>query len=187
MPATPISMAPTAGPDGPRQRPAGAQDPNGAIERVRVRLTEISLSESDRLGEGGRANRDRERGDQEQSDEIGCQSKQSVADGGTGERHQKRRHARSLVDPGAKRRAEPDAAQRPRGQDGAQRQRAEARPIDEKEHEVGPGDRVREAREDVDDDERNEKRRAVGVRGQTSLVVATNDAQGFSVGSESSD
>jgi hypothetical protein len=70
-------------------------------------VLKISLSERDRLGESGRANRDRERGDQEQGDEIGCQSKQSVADGGTGERHQKWRHARSPVDPGAKRRAHP--------------------------------------------------------------------------------
>ena len=72
-------------------------------------LTEISLGESDRLGEGGRANRDRERGDHKQGDEIGREPEQSVADGGSSERQQKRRDARSSVDPGSKRHAEHDA------------------------------------------------------------------------------
>ena len=72
-------------------------------------------------------------------------------------------------------------------EDRAKRKRAEARLIDEKKNNVGEGDRVREADEDVDDDKRDEERRAVGVRGQRSLVVATNDAQGLSIGSESSD
>jgi hypothetical protein len=138
------------------------------------------------LGERGRADRDRNRGDDEQGDEIGCQSEQSIADGRSAERELKRRHARSPVDPGAKRRAEHDAAERPCGQDGAQRKGAEARLIDEEENDVGAGDGVREANEDVDDDKRDEERRAVSVRGQRSLVVATNDAQGFSIGSESS-
>src|SRR5258708_28468880 len=35
------------------------------------------------------------RGDDEQGDEIGCQSEQSIADGRSAEREQKRRHARS--------------------------------------------------------------------------------------------
>jgi hypothetical protein len=106
-PAARITMAPTAGPNGPRERPACAQDADRGVERVRVGLIEISLSESDRLGEGSRANCDWQRGDHEQGDEILCQSEQSVSDGGTGERQQKRRHARSPVDPGAKRRAKP--------------------------------------------------------------------------------
>jgi hypothetical protein len=93
-PAARITMAPTAGPNGPRERPACAQDADRGVERVRVGLIEISLSESDRLGEGSRANCDWQRGDHEQGDEILCQSEQSVSDGGTGERQQKRRHAR---------------------------------------------------------------------------------------------
>ena len=75
MPATPISMAPTAGPMAHASDQLARRTPMARLKRVRVGLTEISLSESDRLGKGGRANCDRERGDQEQSDEIGCQSK----------------------------------------------------------------------------------------------------------------
>ena len=136
-PAAPISMAPTAGPMAHASDQLARRTPMARLTRVRAGLIEVSLGESDRLGEGGRANRDRERGDDEQGDEIGREPEQSVADRGSGEREQKRRHARPPVDPGAKRRAERDAAQRPRGQDGAQRKRAEARLIDEKEHDVG--------------------------------------------------
>ena len=107
--------------------------------------------------------------------------------GASREREDKRFERRPLVDPGAEGRAEGDGTDRSRGQDDAQRQGAEASLFDEKEYDVGERDRIGEANEDVDDDERDEERRAVGVRGQRSLVVTTNDAQGFSIGSESSD
>ena len=185
-PAAPIRKGADRRPDGPCERPARAQDADGAIERVKAGVGEISLGERNRLGEGGGPNRDRDRGDDEQGDEICREPKQRIADGGAGERQEKRRHARPLVDPGAKRRAECDAAERPCGQDRAQRKGAQARLIDEKEHDVRAGDRIGEANEDVDDDKPDEEGRAGGVGGQRSLVGATKDAEGFSIGSKSS-
>jgi len=101
---------------------------------------------------------------------------------GSGEREQKRRHARPPVDPGSEHHAERDTAHGSSSQDRAQRERAEARLIDKEENDVGKGDRVREANKDIDDDQRDEERRAVGVRSQRSLVVATKDARGFTTG-----
>ena len=144
---------------------------------MRAGLIEVPLHERDRLGEGGRANRDRERRDDQQHSEIGRESKQGVADGGPGERQEERRDGCPPVDPGAKGGAEGDTAERPRGQDCAQGKRAELRLIDEEQHDVGAGDRVREAREHIDDDKRDEEGRAVDVRCQQSLGIAANDAQ----------
>ena len=48
--------------------------------------------------------------------------------------------------------------------------------IDEKKHDIGPGHGVREAGEHIDDDKRDKKRRAVGVRGQESVVIAAKRA-----------
>ena len=98
--------------------------------------------------------------------EIRRKGEQSVADGGPGESQEQRPDARSSVDPRSKPGGEGDSAERSRRQDGAQRKGAEARLIDEKQHDVGAGDRVREAGEHVDDDKRDEESRAIDVRWQ---------------------
>ena len=152
------------GTEGPGQRPARAHDPNGAIDGVGARAIEASLDERDGLGEGGRANRDRERGDDHEGHKIGREPKQAIADRRACKGDDQRFERGPLVDPGAESRAESNGAGRSRGQDRAQRKRAQGRLVDEKEHDVGKRDRIGEANEDVDDDKPNEERRAVGVR-----------------------
>jgi hypothetical protein len=157
------------------------------IDGVGARPIEAPLDERDGLGEGRRANRDRERGDNHEGQKIGREPEQAIADRRPCKCEDERFERRSLVDPGPKSRAESDGAGGSRRQDRAQRKWAQGRLIDKKEHDVRKRDRIGEANEDVDDDKPNEERRAVGVGGQRGLVVATKDAEGFSIGSESSD
>jgi hypothetical protein len=50
---------------------------------------------------------------------------------------------------------------------------------------LGAGDGVRQPNKNVDDHKRDEKRRAVGVRGQSGPVAAAEDAQRGSIENES--
>jgi hypothetical protein len=129
-------------------------------------MLEAPPDERNRLGKDRRANRDGNRGDDEQEREIGREAEQSVADGGPGERQEQRRDARLAVDPASQRGGECDSGDRSRGQDSTEQKWAEARLIDEKKHQIRAGHCVREASEHIDDDKRNEEKRAVRVRGQ---------------------
>jgi hypothetical protein len=154
------------GSDGPRERPAGAKDADGAVGGMKAGAVEVPFDERDRLGKGRRANRNRDRRDEEQDCEIGREGERSVPEGGPGESQEQRPDACLLVDPRSKPRGEGDSAERSRGQNGAQQEGAEARLIDEKEHDVGAGDGIREASEHVDDDKRDEESRTIDVRCQ---------------------
>ena len=126
-------------------------------------MVEVSFHECDGLGKGGRADRGRNRRDDEQESEIGRQAQQSVTDGRAGEGQKQRRDARPPVDPRTKRRGEGDSADGSGGQDGAKRKRGEVNLVDKKQHDIRAGDRIREAGEHVDDDERDEEGRSVDV------------------------
>ncbi len=162
--------------DGPGERPACAKDADRAARGVGARIRESPPDERDRLGKDGRAERDRDDGDDEQRREIGRDGDQGVADAGSGKRDDQRREARPPVDPGPERGGEGDRAERSSGQDRAQREGAEACLANQKEHHVGTGERVGEAHEHVDDDKRDEERRAIGVRCQSDLVAAAERA-----------
>ena len=79
----------------------------------------LTLDERNRLGKGGRADRDRDRRDDQQGHEIRREPEQRISDRGPGERQEQRRESRLFVDPRSKRRAEGDRAERSRSQNGA--------------------------------------------------------------------
>ena len=85
-------------------------------------MVEMPFYERDRLRKGGRANRDRNRRDDEQEHEIGREAEQRVADRRSGESQEQRRDACSPVDPSSKPGGECYSSERSRRQDSAEQQ-----------------------------------------------------------------